>query len=236
MPAPVSIVILTLNATGSLPGLLHDLMEGVGAGLVREVVFSDGGSSDALAELAREAGAVLVEGPAGRGGQLRRGVEAARGAWMLCLHADTELPHGWSGVVEAALATPDRAGAFQLSFRARGFAPRWVAGWANLRARLFGLPYGDQGLLVSRALYDRVGGYRDIPVMEDVAMVRALRGRLDILPATVSASADVYQAKGWLRCGARNLWTVTLYSLGVAPDRLAKGYSASPSTELDSLN
>ncbi|KMW58421.1 Glycosyl transferase, group 2 family protein [Candidatus Rhodobacter oscarellae] len=226
MRAPISIVIPTLNAEGALPATLGALGEGLEAGLIRELVISDGGSADATRKVAEQAGAVWVTGAAGRGGQLRRGVEASGGDWVLVVHADTWLAPGWA---EQALrhinSAPDKAGYFRLEFRAQGLAPALVAGWANLRARRFGLPYGDQGLLIARALYDEVGGYADIPLMEDVALARALRGRLLALPGRALTDAERYQREGWLRRGARNLWTLARYLLGADPARLARGYN-----------
>jgi len=224
MPAPVSVVIPTLEAAGTLSALLEDLAEGAAAGLVGEVVVSDGGSRDATGTIARRAGAQVVVGPPGRGGQLRRGCAVACGAWLMVLHADSRLPPGWTGAVAQALARPDRAHAFRLAFRAHGAGARLTAGWANLRTRLFGLPYGDQGLLLARPLYDAAGGYPDIPLMEDVALVRALPRRPRLMGATLTTGAERYLAEGWVRRGARNLGTLARYRLGVPPERLAARY------------
>ncbi|MEW2914888.1 TIGR04283 family arsenosugar biosynthesis glycosyltransferase [Leisingera sp. JC11] len=225
MPAPVSIVIPTLNAEAELPAALEHLMEGLAAGLIRELVITDGGSSDATRAIAQAAGAEWVSGAPSRGGQLRRGCAAAQGEWLLVLHADTRLEPGWAAAVAQHLASgPGGPAHFRLRFRARGLMPAWVAGWANLRSRLFGLPYGDQGLLIRRADYEAAGGYPDQPLMEDVALVRRLKG-LTALPCAALTSAARYQRAGWLRRGGRNLWTLIRYFLGVAPDRLAKSYS-----------
>ncbi|TMV09607.1 glycosyltransferase [Ruegeria sediminis] len=223
MPAPISIVIPTLNAEEDLPKTLEALMEGLQAGLICELVVSDGGSSDHTAKIAESAGAQIVNGPPSRGGQLRRGCAAAKGDWLLVLHADSVLEPGWAQAVLSHLETTPRPAAFRLGFRAKGFWPLWVAGWANLRSRVFGLPYGDQGLLVSRSDYDAAGGYPDQPLMEDVALVRALP-RAGLLPARALTSAERYRRSGWLRRGARNLWTLARYFLGVDPERLAQAY------------
>jgi rSAM/selenodomain-associated transferase 2 len=228
MPAPISVVVPTRNAAVQLPETLGALSEGLAEGLIRELVVTDGGSRDATRAVADAAGAVWVTGPAGRGGQLRRGCAAARGDWLLVLHADTHLAPGWSGAVRAALDDPGHAYAFRLAFRAAGLAPACVAGWANLRSRLFGLPYGDQGLLIHRALYDRTGGFPDIPLMEDVALVRALPRRPRLLPAEARTSAARFEADGWLRRGARNLWTMARYAAGTPPERLVRGYERRP--------
>ena len=225
MRAPLSIIMPTLDAGPGLGPVLGALWEGVGAGLVGEVVVSDGGSTDGTPEAAAEAGAVIVEGPAGRGGQLARGAAAAGGAWFLFLHADTVLAPGWAAAVRAHMAAhPGRAGWFRLAFDAPGTAPRLVAGWANLRARAFALPYGDQGLLVPRALYERAGGYPDIPLMEDVALARRIGRRMRALDAVAVTGAGRYLAEGWVRRGARNLWTLARYFAGADPARLARGY------------
>jgi rSAM/selenodomain-associated transferase 2 len=227
MRAQISIIIPTLNAESSLPRTLEALMEGLHVGLIRELVISDGGSGDSTLDIADEAGAEIVRGPASRGGQLRRGCDVARGDWFLVLHADTVLEPGWAAVVAQHLGAARGPAYFRLAFRARGLAPVLVAGWANLRARLFGLPYGDQGLLISRHDYSRVGGFDDQPLMEDVALMRALR-RADVpltaLPVRAQTCAVRYQKAGWMRRGSRNLWTLARYFAGVSPERLADGY------------
>jgi len=234
MRAPISIVIPTLNAGGGFAATLGALAEGLDAGLIRELIVSDGGSDDGTKALAEAAGADWVTGQAGRGGQLRRGAEGAQGAWLLFVHADTVLDHGWA---EAALKhlqeDPDSAAYFNLGFRTKGTMARFVAGWANLRSRTFGLPYGDQALLVSRQLYDQVGGFDDIPLMEDVAIARALRGKIVGLDCVAWTSAARYEDEGWFWRGAKNLWTLLRYLLGADPKRLASSYQALPRRKVD---
>ena len=222
MRAKLTVIIPTLDAEATLPACLAALFEGVEAGLIRELLISDGGSGDATAQIAEGVGAELVTGAPSRGGQLRRGAAMARGEWLLILHADTRLSEGWSAAVAAAMAA-GRPGYFKLRFDAPGLAPRLVAGWANLRARLFALPYGDQGLLISRRAYEAAGGYPDIPLMEDVALVRKLP-RLTRIEAEALTGAEKYLRDGWLRRGAGNLWRLTRYLLGADPNRLARKY------------
>jgi len=224
MRAPMSIVIPTLNAAAELGPCLAALTEGLQAGLIRELIVSDGGSADGTLALAEAAGAVVVSGAPGRGEQVARGVAAAGGAWLLILHADTRLAPGWSDAVAAHIAGPERAGWFALRFRGGGLPGRIVAGWANLRSR-FGLPYGDQGLLVPAALLARVGGYPALPLMEDVALARLLRGQMGPLAAVAETSAARYLVEGWLRRGARNLWLLARYLAGADPARLARDYA-----------
>ena len=227
MRAPISVVIPSLNAAAALPACLAALVEGLQAGLIREVILSDGGSTDGTPQLAEGWGAEVISGAPSRGGQLRRGCDAARGEWLLVLHADTVLAPGWTDAVQDHMARgAGAAGWFRLRFDQRGLAPRLVAGWANLRSAC-GLPYGDQGLLLPRVLYDAVGGYPDQPLMEDVALARALRGRLARLEGIAVTSAEKYRRQGWLRRGGCNLWTLMRYAMGASPDALAESYRRS---------
>lgn len=227
MPAPLSVVIPTLDAAALLPQTAEALLEGVSSGLIRELVLSDGGSTDETRQVAEELGAVWTEGSAGRGGQLRRGVDASSGDWLLLLHADTQLSPGWAEAAYRHMRdTPEKAGWFRLRFRAEGLAPKVVAGGANLRSRFLGLPYGDQGLLLSRNLLQSVGGVPDIPLMEDVALARRLKGRLTGIDAEARTSAERYERDGWTRRTLRNLGTLLRYRLGTDPAALKTHYEA----------
>ena len=223
MRAPISVVIPTLNAEAGLSNCLTALMEGLDAGLIRELIVTDGGSHDATLTLAQAWGAQVVSGDASRGGQLRRGCAKAQADWLLVLHADTRLAPGWTDPVIAHLCG-QQAGWFKLRFDHGGLPARFVAGWANMRSR-FGLPYGDQGLLITLKLYQAVGGYPDQPLMEDVALALLLKGKLTGLNATAVTSADRYRRSGWIRRGARNLWTLMRYLAGATPAKLAADYS-----------
>ena len=226
--APLSIVIPALDAAGTLPKTLAALEEGREIGLLGEVIVVDGGSSDGTAELARAAGATLLSAQRGRGLQLAAGGEAARGAWLLFLHADSRPESGWVETVRAFIDAPDaeaRAGWFRLRLDDPEPAARRIERLAAWRARRLGLPYGDQGLLMSRALYDALGGYRPLPLMEDVELIRRIgRGRLRPLDAAVFTSARRYRRDGWWLRPIRNLMLLAGYFLGVPPRLLARCY------------
>lgn len=224
MPAQISVVVPTLNAEPALGACFGALMEGLELGLIRELIVSDGGSEDATGAVSQAWGADVLHGPASRGGQLRRGAAIARGDWLLFIHADTVLRAGWTEAVRKHLEEPQSAGWFRLSFDQSGIAASIVASWANLRSR-FGLPYGDQGLLIHRDLYHAVGGFSDQPLMEDVALARALKGRLVALDAVAVTSAAKYRRQGWLRRGGRNLWTLLRYVTGTPPEQLSQSYN-----------
>lgn len=227
MSAPLSIIIPTLDAADRLGPTLAALGDGIFDGLIREVIIADGGSQDDIAEIADGTGARFLDAPRGRGSQLAAGAEAALGDWLLFLHADSVLAPGWGDAVRAHILNGGgRAAYFRLMFDDPSIMAGVTAGWANLRSRIFALPYGDQGLLIERGLYARMGGYPALPLMEDVALVRRLgRARLTPLAATATTSAGRYRRDGWIRRGLRNLTTLTLYLAGVAPERLVRWYN-----------
>lgn len=225
MSAPLSVIIPTLDAADGLGPCLGALGEALFDGLIAEVIFADGGSSDAIANVADAVGARLITAPAGRGTQLAAGVQAAKAPWLLIIHADSVLSENWSGAVRDHIARyPESAGWFRLQFRSDHGMARVTERWANLRARVFALPYGDQGLLISRSLYDRAGGYPDVPLMEDVALARSLGRSLRPLNAWIATDASRYQRDGWFRRGAHNLGTLARYLMGADPQSLLSRY------------
>jgi rSAM/selenodomain-associated transferase 2 len=222
--APISVIIPTLNIAPHLGEILTRLMEGVNGGIVRELIISDGGSNDGLKELADELGAEFILGEPGRGAQIARAVAQAKGDWIMVLHADTWLPEGWTGAARAQFEKPDTALVFSLQFRATGGMATLTAKWANLRTKWFDLPYGDQGLLISKSLLERTGGYPDLPLMEDVALARRLKGQIELSPLCVQTDASRYLQNGWLNQGARNVLFLARYLCGADPEQLRRGY------------
>lgn len=224
----ISVVIPTLNAARHLPRALAPLVQGVHEGLVKQVIVADGGSTDETLEIADAAGCDIVSGAPGRAKQLRAGAAASRANWILFLHADTALMPNWVGEAQRFMNQPQartRAAAFRLAFDDDSEAARRVVFWARMRARVMKLPYGDQGLLISRLLYDAVGGYPDLPLMEDVELARRIGPkRLTILDTDAVTSADKYRRDGWDKRAWRNLGLMARYLMGADPVELAKAY------------
>ena len=223
MSQKLSVVIPTLNAERVLPSTLESLMEGVFAGVIGDLVIVDGGSSDATKTIAKEVGATLLETKPSRGGQIFAGVSACKCDWVLILHADSRLSQGWAELIPAA-PDPEQAYYFKMQFDAVGFAAWWVAKWANLRSKIFALPYGDQGILIHKNLLASLGDYPTAPLMEDVILARKLGRRLTALPITITTSAEKYIVQGWLRRGVRNLTLLFQFMLGTTPEALYKKY------------
>lgn len=224
----LSIVIPTLHAASTLPATLGSLAEAAWSGLDPEIVVADGGSADATVAMARAGGARVIAAPRGRGSQLAAGAAAARGDWLLFLHADTRLAPGWAMLARQFSTHPinnSRAAWFRLALDDDSAAARRIERLTAWRCRKFALPYGDQGLLMRRTTYDSVGGFRGLPLMEDVDLVRRLgRARLIGLPHDAITSAARYRRDGWWLRPARNLFCLSLYFAGVSPEKIAKLY------------
>jgi rSAM/selenodomain-associated transferase 2 len=193
-----------------------------------EIVVADGGSVDDTPAVAAAAGAKLVAGARGRGSQLSVGAAAATREWLLFLHADCTPEPGWAEAVAVFIARPraaERAGYFDLALDDHAAAARRLERVVAWRCRILALPYGDQGLLISRALYDAVGGFAPLPLMEDVDLARRLgRRRLARIDARCVASARRYRREGYWRRPLRNLLCLSLYFAGMPPERIARLY------------
>jgi rSAM/selenodomain-associated transferase 2 len=216
----ISVVIPTLNAAATLAGCFDSLIPAAVQGLVREVIVVDGGSTDDTRAIADAAGARFLESERGRGQQLAAGARITRGEWLLFLHADTALESGWEAEVrsflERQILEKPKAAAFRFALDDFSARARWLERFVALRCRIFALPYGDQGLLISRRLYQMLGGYRAMPLMEDVDLVRRIgRRRLALLRVRAVTSAKKFRAHGYLRRSARNLLILFLYVLRV---------------------
>ena len=215
----LSVVIPALNAAETLPGCLALL------GGADEVIVVDGGSADETVRIAESAGARIVIAPKGRGVQLRAGGEAAGGDWLLFLHADTRPAADWaSHVARHCRRYPANPACFRLRLDDPAWQARLIERGVSLRTRMLSLPYGDQGLLVATELYHRVGGYRPMPLMEDVDLVSRLP-RVRQLEADALTSAERWRRDGWARRSGRNLLCLGLHRAGVSPERIARIYA-----------
>lgn len=177
----ISVVIPTLNAERQLPRCFDSLIGAAVRGVVREVIVADGGSADATLEIADAAGAHIVQTKKGRSLQLAAGAAVAKSDWLLFLHPDTALEQGWENEVESfigqSVIEQPRAAVFRFALEDFGATARRAEAKAQLRTVLFALPYGDQGLLLPKRLYQKIGGYRALADMEDADIVRRIGRR-----------------------------------------------------------
>jgi rSAM/selenodomain-associated transferase 2 len=227
----ISVIIPTLNAESTLAHTLAALVPAVVDGIVQEAILVDGGSTDETRAIAEAAGTHLLEAELGRGTQLEAGASAARGDWLLFLHADTVLEPGWAEEAKNFMERVNSgrrgqaAAAFQFALDDDGMMPRLMESLVALRCQVLALPYGDQGLLISRNLYNRLGGFRPLPLMEDVDLVRRLKRReLVMLKSRAVTSGERYRREGYLTRSLRNLGCILLYYLHVPPRVLARLY------------
>lgn len=177
----VSVIIPTCNAERLLPRCFDGLIGAAVRGVVREVIVADGGSSDATLMIADAAGAHIVHSRGNRGEQLSDGARVARSDWLLFLRPETQLEPGWDVEAESFLAQAQmerpRAAVFRFALEDFGGEARRAEALANLRAAVLALPYGDQGLLIPKRLYQKLGGYRALADMEDADLVRRIGRR-----------------------------------------------------------
>lgn len=219
----ISVIIPARDEEAALPATLAAL-----AGeKVHEVVVADGESRDTTVAVARHHGATVAACPPGRGRQFNAGAALASGEILFFLHADTLPPAGFAAEIRRVLATPGVvAGAFRLGIAGEQPALRCIEFGANLRARLFGLSYGDQGLFLRAADFRNLGGFRELPLCEDAELMGRLRrlGKIRLARTAVRTSARRWLRLGVLRTTWRNQLVLLGFLLGISPDRLARWY------------
>ena len=227
MSAPISVIIPTLNAAEEVDATLNALIPGLQENLIKEVIIVDGGSTDTTILRAFNWGSRIIASAKGRGRQLRTGGLNATGEWLLFLHADTQLSPDWPEFLDQHMRDhPDKAAAFRLRYRSNLRQARWLESRANRRSVWFGLPYGDQGLFISKEIYDALGGYQDLPLMEDVNLVRRIgKNGLRLLNCDALTSAEKYERDGWRKRAWSNAFLLLRYFLGASPEMLARRYT-----------
>jgi rSAM/selenodomain-associated transferase 2 len=219
----VSVIIPALNEAEQITTTIASAR----AGKPHEILVVDGGSTDSTILRARRAGATVINTAAGRARQMNAGAARATGSVLLFLHADTLLAPDYVGAVSTALHEPKvAAGAFRFRI-AENFAGKWIVErMTHLRSRWGSMPYGDQALFLRKSLFEEIGGYANLPIMEDYELVRRLRhwGRVVTLAHAATTSGRRWRRLGFLRTTAVNRLTILGYLCGVAPERLGAFY------------
>jgi len=212
---------------------LIDHIRVCGYGRDPEIVVADGGPGrETLAAIDRP-GVVAAPAPKGRGRQLNAGVRASRGEILVFLHADCHLPAGAFEAITEALLGGAAAGAFRFGVRSRKWRYRLIEAGARLRNAVTRLPYGDQAQFTRRDVFEAVGGFPDVPIMEDVEFMRRVvrtygRSKVALLPCRTLVSPRRWETEGALYCTLRNQFLLVSYLLGVSPERLAGYYPPLP--------
>ncbi len=219
----ISVIIITLNEELMLEGLLQKMscLENV------EIVISDGGSTDKTYEIAKMYTDKVVISEKGRGKQLNCGAKYATGDIFLFLHADSTLPENFPEKIIKTLERPGIVGgAFDFEIDSNKIGCKIISKVASLRSRFLKMPYGDQGIFVKREVFERLHGFSDIPLMEDVDFFRRLRkvGKITVMKDKIKASARLWERKGLVKATLRNWTFVTLFYLGYSPVKLYHRY------------
>lgn len=219
----ISVIVPVLNEAEHLASTLSHVTLSPGD----ELIVVDGGSTDETVAIARRFTPAVLISAAGRAQQMNRGAQQAQGDILLFLHADTHLPPAALEAVRQVMQeTPVVGGAFRLAFMPSISALRVIAWGANLRSRYARLPYGDQALFVRHDCFEALGGYPDVPFLEDVQLVQRLQrqGKMAFLPQTVHTSGRRWLQDGVVYTTLRNNLVLTLYFCGVSPVTLKRWY------------
>jgi len=209
----ITIIIPTLKLDDDLERLLSTLPDDV-------IIVNGGPQTYSFKDR------TIVNTNPGRGLQLKSGARFAKGDWLFFLHADSTLTKGWMQTLADHTDTePDKALALRLRFDDDGFFPRLLEYWVRFRCWAFAMPYGDQGLLISRALYEEISGYNEMPLMEDVDIIKRIgRARLKLSDQVIITSAEKYNKYGYVLRMFQNGFCLLLYKLGVNPAIIKKFY------------
>ena len=226
----LSVIIPTYNAAATIGSTITALNSAERAGISLELIVVDADSNDETVHLAETLGARVIRCERGRGPQLIAGSKAARHDWILFLHADTVLGTGWAASVVVFASQKnslDRAAVFTFALDTKSKEAKRLAQIVRFRNKWLGLPYGDQGLLIHRRFYKRIGGYKAWPLMEDVDLVRRIGNpKIALFDTVAITSAQRYIEDGYFNRMIRNFVCLLLYFLGVSPKLILKLYTA----------
>ncbi len=221
----LSVIIPTLNEADNIAACVRSIQA---QGIAAEVIVVDGGSSDETVSIAHR-DAVVVAGPRGRARQMNLGASRASGDVLLFLHADSRLhPASLAYLAEVMRDPAIVGGTFTLWFDSDHIILRFMGWMTHFKADI--LRYGDQGIIVRRAVFDALGGFEEFPLMDDVDFLRRMSGvgRMAVIPLPVTTSARRFVKRGILRQQAINVALVLAWQLGARPDALARWYYGTP--------
>ena len=223
----LSIIVPVLNEEDIINDVI-DRLRGLDGASRTEIIVVDCGPDHRTLKAITSQNVVKVRSPRGRGRQMNEGSGHAKGEILLFLHADTELPLNARALIENAMQDGQHAaGAFDLAIKSRRTVFRIIEFLASLRSRITRVPFGDQAIFIRKDYFSVIGGYRDMPIMEDVEIMKRIRKRGDrivILPDRVTTSPRRWEKEGIVRCTLRNWLLQTLYPLGVPAHTLARFY------------
>ncbi|AFY46365.1 glycosyl transferase [Nostoc sp. PCC 7524] len=219
----ISIIIPTLNEAENIKAAIATTQTSSNT----EIIVVDGGSQDDTVAIAQSLGVKVISSFPSRAVQMNTGAAVASGEILLFLHADTLLPIGFDEMITTALQQPKVvAGAFALRIDGALAGLRWVETGVNWRSRWLQMPYGDQAIFITKSVFQKIGGFPELAIMEDFELIRCLKriGRITILPVPVITSARRWIQKGVWKTTLINQIVIIAYLLGVQPERIRQWY------------
>ncbi|MFH0726043.1 MAG: TIGR04283 family arsenosugar biosynthesis glycosyltransferase [Pseudomonadota bacterium] len=227
MPKQISVIIPVFQEAKTIQHTLNHLCH-LSSFEKLEIIMVDGETSRSTLRAIPQEAVIKLSGPKGRGAQMNYGASIATGNILLFLHADTLLPANAIKTILDAFASKNiMGGAFDLSIDAKGVFFRVIEAFVHIRTRIIRMPYGDQAIFIKKRCFHQLGGYPDIPIMEDVALIRKIKKRRQktiIIPSPVKTSARRWKTEGRVYCTLRNWILLVLYSAGVSAEKIAKYY------------
>lgn len=227
MNGQLSIIIPVFNETRIINSTIDSLSKLRFGGKI-EIIVVDGNPSGNTINAIVELDVVKIIGKKGRGSQMNTGAAVAGGDVLLFLHADTILSHDAPGQVFAALQQHGVVGgAFDLGIRSQNKIFRLIERAASVRSRLTRIPYGDQAIFITKCFFDSIGGFKDIPIMEDVELMRRIKKtgkKIKLIPCRVQTASRRWEKEGIVFCTLRNWTLIILYLLGLSPEKLTRFY------------
>ncbi|MBD2354399.1 TIGR04283 family arsenosugar biosynthesis glycosyltransferase [Tolypothrix sp. FACHB-123] len=221
--AKISIVIPTFNEAGNIQDAIASTQPSTNI----EIIVVDGGSQDDTVAIAQSLGVKVILSSPGRAVQMNAGAVAASGDILLFLHADTRLPAGFDALIRTALQQPGTvAGAFNLRIDASGWGLRLVELGVKVRSQFWQMPYGDQAIFITKDIFNKIGCFPELPIMEDFELIRRLRciGKITFIKASVITSARRWLRKGIFKTTLINQIVIIAYLLGISPERIRSWY------------
>lgn len=222
----ISIIIPTLNEADNIQSTINSTKSSKNI----EIIVVDGGSKDETLLIAKSLGAKIIVSPPGRANQMNMGAMVASGEILLFLHGDTRLPTNFEQMIRKTLAKPGIvAGAFALQINSPHWGLRFVEFGVKWRCNLLQMPYGDQAIFMTKDVFEKVGNFPEIPIMEDFEMIRKLKhlGKIYLLSTPVITSPRRWLKKGILQTTLLNQIIIIAYLLGISPHQIRNWYSSS---------
>jgi rSAM/selenodomain-associated transferase 2 len=226
---PFSVIVPVLHESHRINHLINHLRRLEAHHQGCEIIVVDGSSTRDTVDAVHSNQVITITAETGRARQMNAGATVAHGEVLIFLHVDTELPDDAFTKIDSVMKQPQYVGgAFELGITSDRFLYRVLESWVSLRCRLTRIPYGDQAIFIQRNYFEKLGGYSEIPIMEDVELMRRIRAAGDkiyIIPDRVMTSPRRWQQEGFIYVNMRNTALLLLYYLGVSPAKLIRFYN-----------